>query len=274
MAELPDTRLPIEIALETTPIPQELRPYLGYSQLGHECARYLWYSFRWCYATEISPQLQRLFNRGHQEEQVVVKDLRAIGVVCEDVLDKQAEVVGVLGHVKGHPDGRCTNIPGAEKTEHLLEIKTANDKKFNQFYRFGVERTNPAYWTQVHCYMAHQGLTRCLYIITNKNNDQRYYARIHFNKQVAEDAEGKALDIITSPVPLPKLSERAEWYECKFCNAKDICHHNTPIARNCRTCTNSSIHDNGEWHCSVYPGKPIPVDFQRAGCPDSYQPLL
>lgn len=274
MAKLPTQLNPIYEAIERRPIVNELRPYLGFSIYGHQCANYLWLTFRWAYQEEISPRQQRLFNRGHNEEPIVVQDLENAGIQCKDVCKNQIEVVGFMGHMKGHPDGSCINIPGAEKTEHNLEIKTANDKKFSEFVKFGVQRSNPQYYAQSLAYMHYKEQTRTLFVITNKNNDERHYERIHHDEQEFTKLEERAIDIILSPLPMPKLSDRPEWYECKWCAAKEVCHHGSKPLRNCRTCSNSTLHDKGEWQCKQWPGKPIPVEFQRTGCQDGYSPLF
>lgn len=93
--------------IEGTLLPQKHRPYLGMSQIGHECERYLWYCFRWAFLEEITPRLNRLFERGHREEPEIVKALATVGIKC---FDDQEEVVAGFGHIK------------AIVTENLLEL--------------------------------------------------------------------------------------------------------------------------------------------------------
>src|SRR5688572_4793950 len=59
---------------------EPFRWHLGASIIGHECSRYLWFSFRWCARDEGEATKRdanshanlgrklRLFNRGHREE--------------------------------------------------------------------------------------------------------------------------------------------------------------------------------------------------------------
>ena len=56
------------------------RPHFGCSLLGHPCDRYLWLNFRWAIDNKLPGRLLRLFARGHAEEEVAVKNLRAIGM--------------------------------------------------------------------------------------------------------------------------------------------------------------------------------------------------
>jgi len=55
------------------------RTHLGASLINRECSRYLWYVFRWVYNKEFDGRMQRLFQRGHREEEFMLKMLEGIG---------------------------------------------------------------------------------------------------------------------------------------------------------------------------------------------------
>ena len=55
------------------------RWHLGASLIGHECKRYLFYVFRWCFKENFDGRMQRLFNRGHREEERFIEWLEGIG---------------------------------------------------------------------------------------------------------------------------------------------------------------------------------------------------
>lgn len=61
------------------------RTHLGASLIGHECGRYLWYTFRWCFREVHTPRMLRLFNRGHREEPRFIEWLRGAGLEVYDV---------------------------------------------------------------------------------------------------------------------------------------------------------------------------------------------
>ena len=111
---------------------QTRRTYLGGSQIGHHCERYLWYDFRHCTENVFSGRLYRLFQRGHDEEHRFVKDLRDIGceVWEETEANEQFGVEACGGHFRGHLDG-VARIPDYDKP-HLLEFKTSNTKDFKK----------------------------------------------------------------------------------------------------------------------------------------------
>lgn len=57
----------------------EFRKHLGFSLIGDECQRKLWYGFRWCKMPNPEPRVKRLFDRGHKEEDRFIDYLRGIG---------------------------------------------------------------------------------------------------------------------------------------------------------------------------------------------------
>ena len=68
---------------------EQPRGHLGASQVGHECPRSAWYSFRWAYLVQHGGRMLRLFNRGHEEEFRVVKWLRGMeGVTVKDYAER------------------------------------------------------------------------------------------------------------------------------------------------------------------------------------------
>lgn len=276
MPDLPKSVNPIADAIESGEINDPLRPYLGFSSLGTECARYLFYTFRWAYTRTITPRERRLLNRGHHEETILVADLEKAGMSVSHCLNEQVEVVGLMGHGKGHPDGEVIGVPGAKDTKHLLEAKTAADKYFRPIARLGIQEAEPVYYVQSQMYMKYRKLSRALFAVTNKNDESRHYERIHFDQDRADRAEERGLDVIISVVPPPKISPQKEFYKCRMCDARGVCQSHERPERNCRTCANSTVRNNGEWGCSLpsMPDRPVPEKFQRTGCRDGYRPLF
>jgi hypothetical protein len=212
--------------------------------------------------------MQRIFERGDMEEARVVRDLQAAGINTWDTLDFQKELVDSTGHIKGHPDGGCNEVPGAEKTNHALEIKTMNNKRYKDYVNKGLKETNPSYWGQAHVYMGEMGLSRMLFCVTNKDNEERHYERIHYDPQVHKDCMSRGFDILTSEQPPKKIGE-ATWFECKMCDARGICHKGEDISRNCRTCKYFDIEMEGQFSCSFHK-RGLGVEKQRQGC-DNYE---
>ncbi len=265
MAQLPvDTRLKIEQKIEDGLIPQKPRPYLGMSSLATKCSRQLWYGFRMCALKKVSPRINRLFGRGHNEEPIIQDDLRKAGVLCLVDPNNQPEFTHCSGHMKGHPDDLLRNLPDAPKTDHLGEYKTHNDKSFKEMKKKGVKLSKPVHYGQMVVYMRKWKLTRGLYIAVNKNDDARYYERISSDNEYADELLQKGVDIVTAEIPPAKIGD-SRWFECKWCDFYEICQYGEEPLKNCRTCHFGDICDDGVWECSNYEIR-LGFDQQQLGC--------
>jgi hypothetical protein len=241
---------------------EQHRPYLGASMLGHECDRYLFYVFRWAFPERRPGRLLRLFETGDIEEKRVIEELQAIGV---PVTSQQQELTGCDGHMKGHLDGIAAHVPEAPKSEHVLEVKTHNEKSFKALLKDGVKKSKPMHYVQMQLYMLHTGLTRALYIAVNKNDDSLYSERVHYDAACALATMKRAARIVRSETAPGKLSEDPAFYVCNWCSAKGICHEGEFGVRNCRTCLSSTPIEGGKWHCSYW-DKELSLKEQREGC--------
>lgn len=238
-------------AMEMGDVLQEFRPYIGMSSLNGKCMRRTWYNFRWSCDRYVSKRVDRIFKRGDLEEARVIKDLREAGVKVTSCLEDQIELTDDTGHIKGHPDGVADNVPTAEKTTHLLEIKTMKHSLYTAYLKNGLEKSNPSYWGQIHTYMGELGLKRGLFIVTNKDNEERDYNRIKYDESVHKECMSNGLNILMSEFPPKKIGE-VTWYECKMCACKGICHRGEPIKKTCRSCKHVNIEMEGDWSCELY----------------------
>lgn len=244
------------------------RPYLGASEIGEACARRLWLRFRWAGAEAFDGRLLRLFGTGHREEGRVVAELRGIGCQVHDVDPdgKQYRSEFVDGHVAGHMDGAVLGVPEAPKAWHVLEVKTHGAKSFAALLKQGAA-SKPKHVAQMQMYMGGQGIDRALYFAVNKDTDELYVERVHFDKAEFAKLEQRARDIVYSAEPPPRISNDPSWFECKFCPFHAQCHGEALPNVNCRTCAHSSPVAGGNWQCELHGHKPD-VKFQRHGCDD------
>lgn len=252
------------------------RPYLGCSEAGHKCARYLWLRFRWAGAESFDGRMYRLFQTGHLMEPRFIEELRGIGVAVESHTPdgQQFAVEACGGHMRGHLDGALLGLMEAPKTWHVGEYKTHNDKSFKELVAKGVKESKPMHWAQMQLYMALTGMERAAYFAANKNTDDVYMERVHYDAAEAKRLLERAASIIFAAEPPPRISERADWYECKMCSFHGLCHGTQAPDVNCRTCAHSTPTQGGTWTCEKY-GEQIPDEPQRAGCPQHrYIPIL
>jgi hypothetical protein len=252
------------------------RSYLGASTFGTECLRAHWYGFRHAYAPEtLDGRKRRLFQTGHREEARVIDDLRAAGLEVQEqdpATGKQWAISSVGGHLRGHLDGIVWNVPEAPKSEHVLEIKTHNDKSFKALQKDKVEKSKPGHYSQMQIYMHHKGVVRALYIAVNKNDDSIYVERVAYDAVAALRLVARAERVIEATHAPPKLHEdptsRAA-FACEWCSAFGICHGGQFARRNCRTCISATpvvdASDRGAWHCAFH-DRELSFDDQQAGC--------
>lgn len=245
------------------------RTHLGASIVGRDCARALWYSFRWASSVRHQGRILRLFNRGHLEEPRFVALLRMIGckVWSKDDLGNQFKVIAHNNHFGGSLDGVGVGIPDNPGNPMLLEFKTHNDKNFAKLQANGVRSAKYEHFVQTQCYMGGYQLTQALYLATNKNDDDLYGEIINFDKEIFEASMDRAGKIIFADVPPPKINESPGWYTCKVCDFRVICHQNGMPERNCRTCVHVKPGDNGNWTCTRH-NVSLTEASQLAGCPD------
>ena len=246
---------------------QEPRRYhLGASIAGHYCDRYIWLTFRWAYKPNFPGRVLRLFRRGQREESTVVDDLRAIGCDVRNTGDNQSHV-DLGSHVAGSIDGEIrSGLPGAAATEHVLEIKTHNKKSFDDVVKDGVLKSKPQHWAQMQLYMLATSKKRALYYAVCKDDDHIYTERVEFDADAAQKILTRAHRIATADrMPEPVAGAAQDWYQCKMCSAKDLCHGSRLTTEiNCRTCAHSTAKPDGAWVCELY-GSEISREHQE-GC--------
>lgn len=238
---------------------------ISVGEIGAECDRALWYGFRWASQPEqIDGRKLSIFRTGDRWEEVMVDDLRRIGV---DVWGQQDRIRLVSGHVRGKCDGKALGIPEAPKTEHLCEFKSSNDAGFKEIQKKGCQLAKPLHYGQCQIGMQAFGLTRCLYLVTNKNDDARYVERIHYDAEYCLRMLARAERIINTAEPPSRISEDPEFFGCKFCKHRAVCHDGARARETCRSCLHSSPEMGGDahWSCARW-GKPLSFDEQKAGC--------
>ena len=246
------------------------RAHLGGSIIGRPCDRHLWYSFHWCLLRKHDGRLLRLFETGHLAEPRFVENLRSTGVTVHEVdvaTGRQFRVNACNGHFGGSMDGVGLGFIEAPMTWHLIEMKTHNQKSFDQLVKKGVREAKPEHFIQmqVYMYLAEPQLTRAYYLAVNKNTDELYGERVKLDNDIAEATIERANAVIASDRPLNRISEDPSWYQCKLCEHHPICHGQEVPDVNCRTCLHSSPVDNGNWHCDRF-DQPISGARQRVGC--------
>jgi CRISPR/Cas system-associated exonuclease Cas4 (RecB family) len=248
------------------------RPHLGASLIGHPCDRFLWMTFRWVASEKFPGRVLRMFDSGKREEPRVYGELRGIGYeVWSDDGTAQFRCSALGDHFGGALDGVLRGLIEAPKTPHVLEIKTHNQKSFDDLMKRGVKGSKPMHYAQMQTYMHLMGLERALYFAVCKNDDSIYTERVEYDQAEARRIVERASRIISSWEPPAKIASDAEGQECKWCKFKDACHGTQAPEVNCRTCAHSTPvveGEGGQWTCNARATQPVPItiQIQRNGC--------
>jgi hypothetical protein len=260
MAKLPVKT--IKDKLEALKYESEQRPYLGGSMIGHGCSRYVAYSFRWAYTDNIESKLWRIFRLGDAVEEILVGQLNKAGL---EVYGQQVSVSGYKCHAAGHIDG----LIQIDDVAHLFEGKSMNHTNYLDVQRKGVQVSKPIYYGQCQVYMGKLELKKALFLALDKNTSDVYIEILDFDQDEYDRLIRREEDVIDGlPISFfPKISNNPSWYSCKYCSARQVCHHGEMPAMNCRTCENSQIRDEGRWHCGWH-NEEITTEHQREGCVD------
>lgn len=246
----------------------QFRSHLGASVIGRKCERELWLGWRWSFLRKFKPRIQRLFNRGHQEEARFLALLEMIGVQFHQPEDgNQERISDHGGHFGSALDGVLWGVPDAPGEWILGEFKTFGTKPFCKLVVEGVAVSKPEHYSQMQVCMARRGIHKCLYMAVNKNDDDIYCEIIEYNHEHATKELTKAASIITRRDAPKRMSEDPSFLDCSWCDAKQRCHFPDQQAppKNCRTCKNSVADLGGTWGCEKF-NKVLDKEAQLMAC--------
>lgn len=182
--------------------------------------------------------------------------------------------------VNGHFGGTCDSegyFPEFLNIKDKIgfEFKTnGTGSSFTNLFTQGVSLVKPEHDAQMHTYGYYFGWEYCVYLNTNKNDDDIYPEILPINKNLGEAMIQKADKIINAKTPPEKLSLNPAFYKCTFCDAKDVCHNGKLPLKNCRTCIHSEPVANAEWFCAKHSplNGNVPKEIQMQGCND-WEPI-
>lgn len=242
------------------------RSHMGASLIGSECARDIWYGFRWATKKKFDAKLLRLFNRGHLEEARFIAMLLMIGckVYQQDANGKQFRISDAGGHFGGSGDGvvvGCPDVP--QGAPAVIECKTHSDKSFAALVKQGVRDAKPEHYVQMNVYMRKMGIAYALYMAVNKNNDDIHLEIVHLDIETADAFINRGVQLVFMDSAPKKLNQSPGYFKCKWCDHRPLCHLGQPAAVNCRTCAYSRPEQDGTWVCANPNGHPGVIDKER-----------
>jgi hypothetical protein len=270
MARLPDPPSPTLDAIHAAyqrAAGDGFRVHLGASQIGNSCERALWFDFRWVTAVRFPGRMLRLFETGNLEEARLVRNLRSTRATVLEVdpaTGRQWRVSAHGGHFGGSLDGVALGLLEAPKTWHVVEFKTHSAKSFASLTRDGVRKAKPRHWAQMQVYMHLTGITRAMYLAVCKDTDALHIERLPAEQGEAQALLAKAGRIIFAARPPVRISDDPDWWECRLCEHRGVCHDGLAAAVNCRSCLHATPVEGG-WHCARWETA-LDRRQQRHGC--------
>ena len=241
----------------------EQRDYIGASEIGDECSRKIWYNYN-NYPKEKSGYEDistMAADSGHYAEEKTAERLRLLPFIelhthmdngeqygwerlikldyPNKVIDpKTGEITWQeYGKLSGHFDGLIRGILQAPKKIHIWEHKDKDHKKFADFQnkksKYGeknvLKEWNETYYGQAQNNMhnAHlDGVQVNRHYMTVSYAGGRKYdsCRTDYDPEYAERLNFKSIKILNAGEPLPRLSEKSDFFLCRFCDFKDECH--------------------------------------------------
>lgn len=260
---------------------------------------------------EVRQYSQRLLYHDGSDSYIVLDWDQEFHPECDDVTDQPFHVARAAalgtelqqfrfadheGHFGGSCDGMVNGLVEIFRGDFTLEgpglaeYKTHGEKSFidlagkledwrkhvtdpgkNPFTGKGLISSKIEHYVQMQVYMHYFGLKWGLYVAVCKNTDDLYIEVVQYKPELAAAYADRARQIIYAQHPPAKLSQDPSWWECKFCDFREICHRGATPHKNCRSCIYARPVANGEWMCDKY-HQTVPFDFMMKGC-DNWDPL-
>ena len=216
----------IDAALEAEHRSKPPRDYLGGSRIGEPCARRLAYEVRLTQVddgSEFDGRLLRIFDAGHQFEDLTIRWLQAAGFDLRtrgrDGRQYGFSVAG--GRLRGHIDGAIVAGPDVGIVwPALFEHKALKQSSWTDLIKRGLRQSKPIYFAQCQLYMAYMQLEVALFTAMNKDSQELYHEVVPFDPAEAQRLSDKAVDILRAieneELP-PRIASNADFYLCRMC---------------------------------------------------------
>lgn len=214
---------------------QERRDYLGASMVGDPCARKIWYQYNRFPAEETGFIGVVSAESGHYAEAATAARLRLVPGLVLHTHKEDGEQYGFStfdGRFKGHYDGLLMGLIQAPRALHVWEHKDKDHKKFSDFQnckeKYGeknaLENWDITYFGQAQVNMHYAKADRH-YMTVSYAGARRYDScRTEYQPEKAERLIDKAWKIINARSEPVRLSEKPDFFLCKFCKFREVCH--------------------------------------------------
>lgn len=209
------------------------REYLGASRLGAACERQLQYEYAQApvdHGKGFSGRLLRIFERGHQTEDMVIRWLRLAGfdLKTEDNTGRQFGFSVAGGRLRGHVDGVLVGGPEGFAFPALWENKCLGAKSWREVEKRKLAAAKPIYAAQIALYQTYLELHQqpALFTAVNADTMEIYAELVPFDAALAQRMSDRAARVISATEAgelLPRSFAESTHFECKVCAWADRC---------------------------------------------------
>lgn len=210
------------------------RGYLGFSQIGDECERKLWYEANGYEGIPPDVLSLRRFEDGHRGEALMAERLRLVPGIELHTHDESGNQFGFTdfnNRFKGHMDGAIHGILEAPETWHVWEHKQVDEKKFNELKKLkeavgekkALEKWDYTYYCQGVLYMEYSQMKRHFLTVATPGGRLYTSCRTEANPTLASTLRTKAHRILSAASPPNRISTTAAFFKCKWCQHRDNC---------------------------------------------------
>ena len=174
-------------------------------------------------ARNFDGRLLRIFEAGHQFEDLTIRWLQAAGFDLR-TRGRDGRQFGFSvadGRLRGHIDGVIVGGPDVGIVwPALFEHKALNQSSWTDLVKRGLRQSKPIYFAQCQLYMAYMELEVALLTAMNKNTQELYHEVVPFDPAEAQRLSDKAVDILRAieaeELP-PRIAISADFYLCRMC---------------------------------------------------------
>ncbi len=215
----------VSVPVEPLHRPIEAQTHIRLSEIGY-CARRIGYKLLRTVEKRKSRGTGLTFATGNFFEALVLESLRLAGltvVTHQPDSGAQVEVTIADTPVVGHLDATAILDERAPDpwvgVNALVEVKSANDRRFREMVKQGVRASDPVYFAQMQSYMDGQGLPVALYVAVSKATPDVYTEIVPADPIVQAALRQKARLVwnTTRAGELPPPDYHRTSVDCKWC---------------------------------------------------------
>ncbi len=209
---------------------QKARNYIGASTVAQECIRSMQYDLLYPKEKTFPGRILRIFERGHEAENLMIDFLQATGFEFIG-LDDDGEQFGfsqLNGFFKGHVDGVIIKAPSGFQVPMLWENKALEQTYFRRLERVGLKKYSPTYYGQIQLYMSYMELTKvpALFTAVNMNRMELYGELVSFDIKHCQYLSDRMFTIYRDTIEgflFQRISKKRDFWICNMCGWNERC---------------------------------------------------